>query len=123
VELRKKRLGATERDEEGRGAFRERLGSVDADRLVFVDESSTNVALTPRDKGGRPRAERAYGGRRPEEWGQENVTLISSITPEKGEWERRWASNDGHRRIVGDGLLRALYVREVLWPRASRPVR
>ena len=40
--------GATERDEQASSAFRERLKSVDASRLVLVDESSTNVALTPR---------------------------------------------------------------------------
>jgi hypothetical protein len=39
-------LGATERDEEKRSAFRERLKGVEASRLVFVDESSTNVALS-----------------------------------------------------------------------------
>jgi transposase len=44
----KKTLGATERDEQERAAFRERLRGVDAERLLFVDESSTNVALTPR---------------------------------------------------------------------------
>jgi hypothetical protein len=48
VELQKKTLGATERDEEKRSGFRERLKGVDASRLVFVDETSTNVALTPR---------------------------------------------------------------------------
>ena len=31
-----------------RSAFRERLRSVDPKRLVFVDESSTNIAFTPR---------------------------------------------------------------------------
>jgi hypothetical protein len=40
-------VGATERDEEARGAFRERPRSVDPERLLFVDESSTNVAFTP----------------------------------------------------------------------------
>ena len=44
----KKTLGATERDEEARSAFRERLRSVDPKRLIFVDESSTNISLTPR---------------------------------------------------------------------------
>jgi transposase len=50
---------------------------VDASRLVFVDESSTNVALTPR-YGRAPRGERAFG-KAPRNWGK-NVTLISSIT-------------------------------------------
>ena len=79
MELQKKTLGATERDEEKRSAFRERLRSVDPKRLVFVDESSTNVALTPR-YGRAPKGERARG-KVPRNWGK-NVTLISSITLE-----------------------------------------
>jgi transposase len=47
--------------------------------LVFVDESSTNVALTPR-YARAPRGERAHG-KAPRNWGK-NVTLISSITLE-----------------------------------------
>jgi transposase len=77
VDLQKKTLAATERDEEARSAFRERLRSVDAERLIFVDESSTNVAFTPR-YARAPRGERAYG-KAPRNWGK-NVTLISSIT-------------------------------------------
>ena len=42
-----------------------------------MDESSTNVALTPR-YARAPRGERAHG-RAPRNWGK-NVTLISSIT-------------------------------------------
>jgi transposase len=76
VELQKKTLGATERDEQARGAFREHLRGVDASRLVFVDESSTNVALTPR-YGRAPKGERARG-KAPRNWGK-NVTLISSM--------------------------------------------
>jgi transposase len=49
---------------------------VDAERLLFVDESSTNVALTPR-YGRAPKGERAFG-KAPRNWGK-NVTLISSI--------------------------------------------
>jgi hypothetical protein len=44
---------------------------------VFVDESSTNIALTPR-YARAPRGRRAYG-KAPRNWGK-NVTLISSIT-------------------------------------------
>jgi transposase len=46
---------------------------------VFVDECSTNIALTPR-YARAPRGERAYG-EAPRNWGK-NVTLISSITLE-----------------------------------------
>ena len=46
---------------------------------MFVDESSTNVALTPR-YARAPRGERARG-KAPRNWGK-NVTLISSIALE-----------------------------------------
>jgi transposase len=46
---------------------------------MFVDESSTNVALTPR-YARAPKGERARG-KAPRNWGK-NVTLISSITLE-----------------------------------------
>jgi transposase len=68
---------ATERDERARDSFRERLRGVDPERLRFVDESSTNVALTPR-YGGAPKGERVRG-KAPRNWGK-NVTLISSIS-------------------------------------------
>lgn len=68
---------ASERDEQARGAWRERLKGVDPGRLMFVDECSTNVALVPR-YALSPKGERAYG-KAPRNWGK-NVTLISSIT-------------------------------------------
>ena len=52
---------------------------MDPKKLVFVDESSTNVALTPR-YARAPTGKRAYG-KAPRNWGK-NVTLISSITIE-----------------------------------------
>jgi transposase len=79
LDLQKKSVVATERDEQKRSAFRERLKGVDPKRLLFVDESSTNVALTPR-YGRAPKGERARG-RAPRNWGK-NVTLISSIGSE-----------------------------------------
>jgi hypothetical protein len=75
---------ATERDERARGSFRERLRGVEPERLRFVDESSTNVALIPR-YGRAPKGERARGSA-PRNWGK-NVTLISSISLEG--WVRR----------------------------------
>jgi transposase len=76
LDLQKKSVVATERDEQARGAFRERLRGIDPKRLVFVDESSTNVALTTR-YARAPKGERARG-KAPRNWGK-NVTLISSI--------------------------------------------
>jgi transposase len=107
VELQKKTLGATERDEEKRSAFRERLRSVDPKRLVFVDESSTNVALTPR-YGRAPKGERARG-KVPRNWGK-NVTLISSITL---EGMGASVSIEGSSDTDSFGL----YMRNVLAPR------
>jgi transposase len=106
VELQKKTLGATERDEEARSAFRKRLKGVDAERLLFVDESSTNVALTPR-YGRAPRGERAIG-KAPRNWGK-NVTLISSIGV---EGMGASMSIEGSSDTDSFGL----YMREVLAP-------
>jgi hypothetical protein len=77
VDAQKKTLGATERDEEKRSAFRERLRGVDPERLLFVDESSTNIAMVPR-YARAPKGRRALG-KAPRNWGK-NITLISSIT-------------------------------------------
>jgi transposase len=52
---------------------------LDPKRLVFVDECSTNIALT-RLYGRAPRGERAYG-EAPRNWGK-NVTLIASLSTE-----------------------------------------
>src|SRR5919202_4180814 len=107
VDLQKKTLAATERDERKRSAFRERLKGVDPDRLLFVDESSTNIALTPR-YARAPKGERARG-RAPRNWGK-NVTLISSITTEgMGPSMSIQGSSDTESF--------SLYVREVLAPR------
>ncbi len=81
MDVQKKTLGASERDEKVRGAWRERLRSVDPRRLlVFVDECSTNLALVPR-YARAPKGERAYG-KAPRNWGRNVVTLISSISLE-----------------------------------------
>jgi len=52
---------------------------LDPRRLVFVDECSTNIALT-RLYGRAPRGERAYG-QAPRYWGK-NITLICSLSTE-----------------------------------------
>jgi len=78
---RKKRtLGARERDEFLRAAWRALVaGKLDAGRLVFVDEMGANVSLTPIYAWSR-RGERAFGSA-PRNWGK-NVTLLASITEE-----------------------------------------
>jgi transposase len=97
---------ATERDEHKRSAFRERLKGVDPKRLLFVDESSTNVALTPR-YGRAPKGERARG-RAPRNWGK-NVTLISSIGME-GMGPSMSIEGPSDTESFG------IYVREILAP-------
>lgn len=79
LDVQKKSLGASERDEENRGAWRERVKALDPKRLVFVDECSTNIALSTL-YARAPRGERAYG-RAPRNWGK-NVTLICSLSTE-----------------------------------------
>ena len=75
--------------------------------MVFVDESSTNVAFTPR-YARAPRGERAHG-KAPRNWGK-NVTLISSIT-----LEGMGASMSIEGPSDTDSFGR--YMREVLAPR------
>lgn len=107
LDIQKKTLAATERDEEARSSFRERLRSVDPSRLVFVDESSTNIAFAPRH-GRAPKGERARG-KAPRNWGR-NVTLISSITL---EGMGPSMSMEGSSDTVSFGI----YMREILAPR------
>ena len=80
VEPKKRSLGAGERDEFLRAAWRLMVaGTVDAERLVFVDEMGTNVSLSPLYAWSR-RGERAFGSA-PRNWAK-NVTLLASITRE-----------------------------------------
>jgi transposase len=80
VEPKKRSLGATERDEFLRAAWRVLVaGGIEAERLVFVDECGTNTSLCPLYAWSR-RGERAYG-EAPRNWGS-NVTLLASMTRE-----------------------------------------
>jgi hypothetical protein len=106
VDAQKKTLGATERDEEKRSAFRERLRGVDPERLLFVDESSTNIAMVPRYA--RAPKERRALGKAPRNWGK-NITLISSITT-KGMGPSMSIQGSSDTQSFG------LYVRNVLAP-------
>ena len=69
-------MASSERDERRRGAFREYVRSIVADRFVFVDECSTNIALSP-IFARAPKGERAFG-KAPRNWGK-NVSLICAI--------------------------------------------
>lgn len=80
MESKKRSLGARERDEFLRSAWRLLFaGRVDTKRLVFVDEMGANVSLCPIYAWSR-KGERAFGSA-PRNWGK-NVTLLASITAE-----------------------------------------
>ncbi len=80
MEPKKRSLGAGERDEFLRAAWRALVaGGIDARRLVFVDEMGANVSLSALYAWSR-RGERAFGSApRQLRWGK-NVTLLASIT-------------------------------------------
>ena len=78
MEPKKRSVGATERDEFLRAAWRVLVaGRIEANRFVFVDECSTNTSLRPLYAWSR-RGERAPCST-PRNWGK-NVTLLSSMT-------------------------------------------
>jgi len=80
MEPKKRSLGAAERDEWLRAAWRAMVaGQIDAGRLVFVDEMGSNTSLFPLYAWAR-RGERAFASV-PRNWGA-NVTLLASITSE-----------------------------------------
>ncbi len=72
-------MGAAERDEEARAAWRGRVAELDASRLVFVDECGANAGLSPL-RARAPRGERAFG-RAPRNRGK-NTTLLASMSAE-----------------------------------------
>jgi transposase len=73
----KKVLHATEQDSVQRAAWWELLDGYDPAALVFVDESGTNLALTPR-YGRAPRGERVVGTA-PRNHGP-NTTLVAALS-------------------------------------------
>jgi transposase len=80
VEPKTRSLGAAERDEFLRAAWRALVADgIDARRLVFVDEMGSNTTLRPLCAWSR-KGKRAFGSA-PRNWGK-NVTLLASITRE-----------------------------------------
>ena len=77
LDTQKKTLGATERDEEQRRQFRERVAAEPRDRFVVVDECGSTINLT-RLYGRAPRGERAHG-RVPRNTAK-NTTLIAALS-------------------------------------------
>jgi transposase len=74
---KKKTLGATERNEDARAAWREHCQNLDAKQLVVIDECGSNIGLTPL-YARAPKGVRAYG-RAPRNRGK-NATVIAALT-------------------------------------------
>jgi len=80
MEPKKRSVGASERDEFLRTAWRALVaGKIYAKRLVFVDEMGSNISLAPVYAWSR-RGERAFASV-PRNWGK-NVTLLASMSVE-----------------------------------------
>ncbi|MDP9477384.1 MAG: IS630 family transposase [Actinomycetota bacterium] len=69
-------MAASERDEQARSAWRERVARLDPGGLVFVDECGSNVGLAPL-RARAPKGERAFG-EAPRNRGK-NTTLLASM--------------------------------------------
>ena len=77
MDLQAKTVATSERDDEARARWRERVGALDPGRLVFVDECGSNVGLSPL-QARAPRGERAFG-KTPRNRGK-NTTLLASMS-------------------------------------------
>lgn len=74
---KKKTIGATERNEEARAAWREQCKDLDATKLVVIDECGSHIGLTPL-YARAPRGARATGSV-PRNRGK-NTTLIAALS-------------------------------------------
>ncbi len=80
MEQKKRSVGASERDEFVRAAWRSLVArEIHAERLVFVDEMGANISLAP-VYAWSPKGERAIASV-PRNWGK-NVTLLASMSLE-----------------------------------------
>jgi transposase len=77
LDTKKKSIGATERNEEERAAWRAKARTLPTKDLVFIDETGSNIALTPL-YARAPRGERARG-KVPRNRGK-NTTLIAALS-------------------------------------------
>jgi hypothetical protein len=78
MDPKKRSVGASERDEFLRAAWRALVaGEISTERLVFVDEMGSNTSLAPL-YGWSPKGERAACSA-PRNWGA-NVTLLASMS-------------------------------------------
>jgi transposase len=77
VDSKKKSLKARERDETKRAAWREDVAPIDAEDLVFIDETGSHLGYTP-THARAPRGARAYATA-PSNRG-ENKTVVAALT-------------------------------------------
>jgi transposase len=106
LDAKKKTLGASERNEETRAAWRAHLKQLDARKLIVIDECGSNIALTPL-YARAPKGVRAYGSV-PRNRGK-NTTLIAALG---------WSGMGESMIIEGSTNAAAfeLYVEEILAP-------
>ena len=106
LDAKKKTLGASERNEETRAAWREHLKQLDARKLVVIDECGSNIGLTPL-YARAPKGARAYGSV-PRNRGK-NTTLIAALG---------WSGMGESMIIEGSTNAAAfeLYIEEILAP-------
>jgi transposase len=79
MDAQKKTVGASERNEEERAAWRAEVSQLEAGHLVLVDECGSSIALTPL-YARAPKGQRAHGSV-PRNRGK-NTTLIASLSLE-----------------------------------------
>ncbi len=79
LDAKKKSIGATERNEEERASWQENASKLPTASLVFLDETGSNIALTPL-YARAPKGERARGNA-PRNRGK-NTTLIAALSLE-----------------------------------------
>jgi len=103
---KKKVLRAVERDEQAHAAWRLLAATLDSGQLVFVDECSVNLAMTPRYSRA-PKGSRAVGAV-PRKRGA-NITLIASLSLQGIETAM-------HLEGAADARIFARYVRDILAP-------
>lgn len=77
MDAKKKTVGASERDEARRAAWRDEVAPIPPELLVFLDEVGSHLGFTP-THGRAPRGERAYASA-PANRG-ENKTVVAALT-------------------------------------------
>ena len=109
---KKRTLGASERDEFLRAAFRLMvISSIDAERFVFVDECSSNTSLAPL-YGWARKGEQEHQ-KVPHNWGK-NITLLSSIGKRMGMGASLVVEGSTNRTVF------ETYLQDVLCPTLKR---